>query len=443
MDKHKLLRRLFLLVIFTTLSFSCRSSPTAPHTVANLQLSVQDVACREVWLKASFSLYQGASSSFEFKISRDGETLLTGDLLGTDTTVVDTTVQAAKTYNYEAYLYRDTQLSGTSLPLQVTTLDSTTDNFTWQVFTFGGAASSYLYDVSIVNDSDVWAVGAIYVDSADGQPDPYPYNAIQWNGHSWKLAKINFYTIWGQSYMTALPARAVFGLDERHVWIVSSNSQIAECSGSSQDTTMSLPVSANKLWAADTNFIFAAGNGGVAYYDGYTWQKLASPTAPAIQDIWGRTDGTAKQPQVFAVASNLDTPYQKAVLELTPNSADSLNTAGLNWSLRGIWSPDPWHYYICGDGIFENNFLDAAWRFTQFQSGVYTEAIRGNAVNDFVIVGDFGFLAHYNGSTLRQFNGNGLPNFSGQYNSVDMKGNMIIAVGWEATGKAIAAIGWR
>ena len=48
--------------------------------------------------------------------------------------------------------------------------DTTSNNFTFQTFTFGAsnAGSSYLQDVAVISDSDIWCVGAVYLDSADG-----------------------------------------------------------------------------------------------------------------------------------------------------------------------------------------------------------------------------------------------------------------------------------
>ena len=72
--------------------------------------------------------------------------------------------------------------------------DTTSSNFTFQTFTFGAsnAGSSYLQDVAVVSDSDIWAVGAVYLDSADGVPDPNAYNAVHWNGKEWQPIKIMF-----------------------------------------------------------------------------------------------------------------------------------------------------------------------------------------------------------------------------------------------------------
>ena len=63
--------------------------------------------------------------------------------------------------------------------------DTTSHNFTFTTYTFGGTGgSSYFKDVAIINDSDIWAVGAIYT-----SPET-TYNAAHWDGNKWRLIQI-------------------------------------------------------------------------------------------------------------------------------------------------------------------------------------------------------------------------------------------------------------
>ena len=175
MHKHDLLRHSLFLAVLITLSFSCRSSPTGPHVTQNVQLSADYVTCTEVWLKIGFT---DSPNGGEYKITRDSTTVLTGSFSGSDTVVIDMTTQAEKTYTYKAYKMVNGQVSEIGLPLQVTTLDTTSNNFTWQTFTFGGTAGgSMLRDVAIINDTDIWAVGEIAV--KDSSANGYSvYNAV-------------------------------------------------------------------------------------------------------------------------------------------------------------------------------------------------------------------------------------------------------------------------
>jgi len=47
-------------------------------------------------------------------------------------------------------------------------MDTTSHNFTWQTWTFGEHSSSRLYDVAIINENNIWAVGEIYMKDSLG-----------------------------------------------------------------------------------------------------------------------------------------------------------------------------------------------------------------------------------------------------------------------------------
>jgi len=68
--------------------------------------------------------------------------------------------------------------------------DTTSHNFKWQKFTFGQHSSSALYDVAIIDENNIWAVGEIYTNDTLGNPDPYAYNALHWDGIKWEVKKI-------------------------------------------------------------------------------------------------------------------------------------------------------------------------------------------------------------------------------------------------------------
>lgn len=71
---------------------------------------------------------------------------------------------------------------------------------------------------------------------------------------------------------------------------------------------------------------------------------------------------------------------------------------------------------------------------------VSTNRIRGNAINDIWVVGDFGFVAHFNGLSWRTYPEAALN--QGNYESVDVLDNIMIAVGWEGS-RAVVLTGRR
>ncbi len=86
----------------------------------------------------------------------------------------------------------------------------------WETFEFGGGiGSSYLSDVAIINENNIWAVGEIHTDKTD-QFDSngvwvQPYNAVHWDGNNWELKRI---FINGYFY----PLYAIFAFNENDIW---------------------------------------------------------------------------------------------------------------------------------------------------------------------------------------------------------------------------------
>ena len=88
-------------------------------------------------------------------------------------------------------------------------MDTTSHNFTFQSWTFGTVGSSTLYDIAIINENNIWAVGEIMI--ADTSINGYTtYNAVHWNGGEWSLHKLYFYTIPGIPDTGVYEARSIF-----------------------------------------------------------------------------------------------------------------------------------------------------------------------------------------------------------------------------------------
>jgi hypothetical protein len=48
-------------------------------------------------------------------------------------------------------------------------IDTTSHNFNFQTWRFGEYSSSTLYDVAIIDENNIWAVGEIYLNDSTGQ----------------------------------------------------------------------------------------------------------------------------------------------------------------------------------------------------------------------------------------------------------------------------------
>ncbi len=115
----------------------------------------------------------------------------------------------------------------------ITTMDTTSHNFTWQTFTFGQHSNSVLYDVAIIDENNIWAVGAIYMNDSLGNHDPNAYNAVHWDGIKWDLKRIQFYTFCGQQHTGSYPAKSIFAFGSNDIWVGMDSSQVVRWNGQS------------------------------------------------------------------------------------------------------------------------------------------------------------------------------------------------------------------
>ena len=337
--------------------------------------------------------------------------------------------------------------SSPTSPKQNPPPDTTSNNFIFQKFTFGAsnAGSSHLSDVAIVSDTDIWCVGAVYLDSANGAPDPNAYNVVHWDGSKWDLKRIKTNACGGVVYP---PIQTVFAFSSNDILFAHIDGSITHYDGIQFTNDCSLIIqlngSANKIWGKTSkDFYVVSGNGFIAHYQNGSWQKIESGTDMNIYDIWGEVNSQTGNEEILAVASYPDTSAQRKILQINGTSVKEISTKGINWDLESVWFKPGSQYYVAGSGIYQRNLLsDSLWRNSPRDiTKYYTNSIRGNDINDVVAVGSFGEVIHYNGVRWKSFiNQTGLTN--GEYLSVAIKDNEIVAVGYNGA-KAVILIGKR
>lgn len=309
-------------------------------------------------------------------------------------------------------------------------IDSTSHAFIWQVDTIG-AEGSYLYDVCIINDTLAYAVGQLYSRDSNGASDVgHPYNAAVWNGEHWTMIRVP-YVYQGQASYS--PIYSVFGRRANDVWFAFGN--VVHWDGMYFSQPLVFPgfqSTGNKTWESpDGQSVYVVGlNGQIAYYDGNSPQLIRTNTTLPFQDIWGSQSSNGQQ-QVLAIASDKFSLGGKYIVSLSGNTfthlADSVGTAV---SLSGIWFVLNQRYFLVGDGIFEKSSLtNPIWELDPLTNQIlgYPYAVRGNGVNDVVVAGELGDIAHYNGSTWLDYAQ--LRNSTDRLVGVSIKGDQIIAVG--------------
>ena len=122
---------------------------------------------------------------------------------------------------------------------------------------------------------------------------------------------------------------------------------------------------------------------------------------------------------------------------------DDLTVQEFDWSpqksAHSVWFGEDTPLYVCGSGlhIYENG----QWSKVEELPKIYKNRVRGNHQNDVFVAGEFGLLAHYNGVDWKVYDEPSLP--TGKYWGLAVKGDLVVAVGWDGTGRAVICIGKR
>ncbi len=304
--------------------------------------------------------------------------------------------------------------------------DTTSHDFEWKIYTFDSPYSSGdLYDVAIINENDIWAVGEIYSDSTH---DWLPYNAVHWDGNKWELKKIPFYDETG--YAWYLPLHSILAFSENDIWFEAG----IHWNGRnyvSKKINVNFPSQINKMWGMSTyNFYIIGYHGLIAHFDGRDWQRIESGTEIHFRDIWGSVNEQTGEWEILALASYMYGGRGLDLIKINGLEVEHLDTTGLHISEAAVWFESGKCYYVGGEGLFKkDNLKDTQWEKITDLPPYYIYAIRGNKNNDVFVAGAYCFFAHYDGNTWMTYNENDFPYLFGALNALSVKGDLVVAVG--------------
>jgi hypothetical protein len=422
----------FILVLLLP-QYSCNT--TEPPSNTTLTLKLEDVSCTEAWIKLTSANIQLPAAITLKQTNQTGDTKTQILNLNTqDSLLYIDSLLPNQTYKILAAMQQPDPVgyNNASNEISVTTLDTTSHNFTFETFTFGGTAgSSALYDVAIINENNIWAVGEIKI--ADTSINGYTtYNAVHWDGQNWELKRINMQS--SCNPVTYPPLKAIWAFSENNIAVTSGgsigwfdgNTNRADCGIRSI-----LTGSINKLWGRSSSDLYAVGNNGnIAHYNGQSWIKLESGTDLDFYDIEGSYK-TNNELEIYAIAASIGKSTEKRIVKLNNNLTENLLTSGIPSSIMGIWFKPDVKYYVVGSGMFLKTNISSNNPWESFWEGItqyYTTSVDGNELNDIVVCGSYGELLHFNGSSWKSYQDE-LQLQAGSYGEVKMKDNIIVAVG--------------
>ena len=287
-------------------------------------------------------------------------------------------------------------------------LDTTDHSIVWEVDSVGDGNSSVLYDVAIINDTTVWAVGDLYLGDSSGQLDPERYNLAKWDGLSWRLERV-YYPYQGSLYLSQL--HTIWAFNVSNVWVGSN--QPMHWNGVKW-TTFDITSDAwtgwiYKMWSNASGSLYIVGStGALARFNGSTWTKLESGTACDLLDIWGTGDDDVwisgydrSNYQSSVLLHGVNGVFEKRYEYVPPyrgerdDSLTGLVTSIWTDSKESVWALD-------GGTIWELSSAthgEGTVRWNRTEEGGLLKSIRGRAQNDIFVAGAYGELGHFNGAS--------------------------------------------
>ena len=318
--------------------------------------------------------------------------------------------------------------------------DTTTHEFTWQTYYFGDA-QSYFQDVFAISDTDVWAVGHVFLRDSAGQIDiANPYNAVHWNGMMWKLVRVY------EKPWTPSPLNCVFRIDTNAVWVGSSiPSKWDGNRWNHYGSQQGYPVGGwiTKAWGNKSEMFFAGESGSITQWDGSVFRKMTTNTTIDLYDISGKYDGKiyACGGEFNGIVLAYDGAQWSAIDSLSDNGAIARWTV---FATNGFFA-------VGGDDV---RFIDTAYSKTltkppkevlegALKNGlpIGTICIRGSSRKNVFAVGSWQYVIHYNGKTWKWYDELWDETGHTQY-AVSATNNSVFIAGYK-NGRATILIGRR
>ena len=277
--------------------------------------------------------------------------------------------------------------------------DTTSHDFFWEIDTLG-ENHSYLKDVAIINENDIWVVGNIETDSAT-------YNAAHWGGNEWELILISPGGLIN-------PISSIYAISENDIWFgkmglpIHWDGEIYYKYTPANSTHPGQPT-INAIWGtSSSNMYFVGNSGSIVHYDGVDFIEMESGTDMKLRDVHGTSDAE----HVFACGyDNSIATYGAVALEIVNNDVNILyeiteygQTGEFGTYIHNVYVLGDTAYFAAQLGLWKYNFIESTSALVTGEDG-YTigngsiSNIIVNYPNDIIIGTTWGHLFTFNGTT--------------------------------------------
>jgi hypothetical protein len=379
----------------------------------------------------------GVPETWSCGLYRDDSLVVTETLSGQSGYIRDTGLLPAADYTYHITYMKEGRDKDRSDPVAVTTLDTTSHDFTWTVETLGDAGS-YLNDVAIVDENNIYVVGEIRSDSGW-------YNIGIWNNNQWKFDLVG--PVGNILY-------SVFAFSNNDIWVSNACSPY-HWDGNEwtyyrfSSNGVGVNACAGKaIWGSSSdNVWFAGNNGSLVHYDGSRFRRVESGTDVTLRQISGTADGQ----YVFIAGIDYILPSKTTALMINNNQvvklfySDELNPVSPDeyGYISAVDVYGPVAYFVTYRGLWKYYYSDnVSFIDMKLMRYNFPKLIIQSPSDMAVIAGAFGFRV-FNGIhwTDRKDLSSGTDYYTEQG---DYKGNTLVIVGIDKSSmKGLVAIGRR
>jgi len=407
----------FTLIIFLSIPFiSCNTTEPPPQeNKGSAELSLADVSCTEVWINLGTS---NISLPVNVELYKNDVLNQTIKLTAADTILYVDSLLPNQTYNFHSVIQPNSQSTVTSDQLPITTLDTTSSNFTFETYEFENYySSSYFNDVWVFDRNNIWAVG----DVSDSLGEN---NIMQWNGNSWV----------GRGFFNSNGIDGIWALDSSNIYFATGyiikydNGKFTEFDLGGLGFTNGQRV--QRLWGSSESNIWGIGPWGtIVHFDGSHWSKIDFDTQWYFDNI----SGNPKTGIAYAVAKSIDN--DGIVVKLQNSSASIIyqkSKSNLILDSHTICELNGLLYFQSNTSkIWQMNESTGKIKILfQLPGTLSISQSYAYAVNDIYFVGSESFigkLVHFNGISFTTVD---LPKASDAAGSIHAINNLAVSVGF-------------
>ncbi|MCF7801013.1 MAG: hypothetical protein K9N34_03235 [Candidatus Marinimicrobia bacterium] len=400
---RRMVPRLIPIVLLLSLMTTCQEpEKPEPYPDSDLVLEKLDVSCTEAWLRLVLTQTDsGATDSIPIILTRDGEAIQPFAFTPPETLVMDAGLYPSHSYQYQVQRQsvHDNKIIDSSNTLTVTTLDTTSHDFTWTIDTLGNYGS-YLNDVAMIDEDNIWAVGMIETDSGS-------YNAAHWEGEEWGLVRI------APPPFLFAPLTSIYALSGTDVWVAGTAPM--EFDGEIWNAKPTYPTSGwiNAIWGSSPEDVWFVGNGGsIVHYDGsgfvainnLTDLDLVSITGSGSNNVWvsgnNLTTGGINQILLHFDGQNWEQVLYNTVTNIrVPNYISGF--------IAGVYIESPFNILLYTHlGFYRASVStrgEAEFLWNTSNDGTAIEVLIGNDRNDLFAAGSHARIWHFNGNNFRGY----------------------------------------